>query len=400
VSRTAIERIARAVLYEGYLLYPYRATSLKNRRRLGIGALLPRGSDGASAGSSALDCQCLVRGRRDGRLRISVRFLQLFERVDGSGSEPWHEGVEREVTLPERGLDALLAEPARVDARFGPTLESAGALQGAALSCAVEASMTSVETDVYLLELHVENTTPPGDASAGAEIRSLASAHALLEVSGAEFVSLLEPPEALVDHAARCQNRGAWPVLVGDRLRRDALLVSPIILYDFPEVAPESPGDLFDATEIDEILTLRILTLTDAEKQAMRAADPRARALLERTEALSTDDLMLLHGTLRSREPLTSPADFDLYAERPARWTHAGTDFVPGMQVRLAPSRRADVFDIALAGRSATIRSIEQDFEGRVLFGVTIDDDPGSDLGAAAFPAHRFFFGPDEVELP
>ena len=55
------------------------------------------------------------------------------------------------------------------------------------------------------------------------------------------------------------------------------MLCSPIILYDYPKIAPESAGDFFDGTEMDEMLTLRVLTLTDAEKQEMRNGDPRAR---------------------------------------------------------------------------------------------------------------------------
>jgi hypothetical protein len=82
------------------------------------------------------------------------------------------------------------------------------------------------------------------------------------------------------------------------------MLASPIILYDYPQVAPESPGDLFDATEIDEILTLRILALTEEEKQAMAAVDKRAQALLTRTESLAREQLLGLHGTIRGLRTL------------------------------------------------------------------------------------------------
>ncbi len=99
--------------------------------------------------------------------------------------------------------------------------------------------------------------------------------------------------------AAGCQNIGAWPVLVGDPGERDTMLSSPIILYDYPQVAPESPGDLFDSTEIDEILILRILTLTDDEKRAAAAVDERVRALLYRNESLAMEQLAGLHGAVR-----------------------------------------------------------------------------------------------------
>jgi hydrogenase maturation protease len=81
------------------------------------------------------------------------------------------------------------------------------------------------------------------------------------------------------------------------------MLSSPIILYDYPQIAPESAGDLFDGTEIDEILTLRIMTLTDAEKREMRGVDERARRILERTETLPAEQLMKLHGAMRTLRP-------------------------------------------------------------------------------------------------
>ena len=116
-------------------------------------------------------------------------------------------------------------------------------------------------------------------------MQSLVSTHVILGVESGEFVSLLEPPDEVQPFVAQCQNVGVWPVLVGDEGQRDTLLASPIILYDYPQIAPESVGDLFDGTEIDEILSLRILTLTDDEKREIRDSDERARQILERTES-------------------------------------------------------------------------------------------------------------------
>jgi hydrogenase maturation protease len=129
--------------------------------------------------------------------------------------------------------------------------------------------------------------------------RSLVSAHTILEVRCGEFVSLFDPPEAFRECAQACQNVGTWPVLVGEEGQRDTMLSSPIILYDYPQIAPESPGDLFDGAEIDEILSLRIMTMTEEEKQEMRHSDARARKILERTEALPDEKFMKLHGALR-----------------------------------------------------------------------------------------------------
>jgi hypothetical protein len=213
--------------------------------------------------------------------------------------------------------------------------------------------------------------------------RAFASTHTLLGVSGGQFVSLTDPPPMFRAQARACRNVGTWPILVGDPDRRDTMLSAPIILEDFPNVAPESAGDFFDATELDELLTLRVMTLTDAEKTAMSAGDARARNVLERTEAQTEDALRRLHGAARAAA---------VSAPRPRT-------LEPGTRVRLRPQPGADIFDLALAGKTATVVKTEQDYEGRVLLAVTVDDDPGRDLGIDGRPGHRFFFRPDEVEL-
>ena len=129
------------------------------------------------------------------------------------------------------------------------------------------------------------------------------STHTILSLHGGEFISLMDPPAEYRDAAADCRNIGTWPVLAGAAGERDAMLSSPIILYDYPQVAPESPGDLFDGTEIDEILTLRIMTLSDEEKAEIRAGGERAREVLERSEALPPEQFMKLHGALRGMRP-------------------------------------------------------------------------------------------------
>jgi len=312
------EQIARAVLYEGYLLYPYRRSALKNQWRWTFGVVPP-------AGSTGLDC--LLETTPSVRVSLKVRFLRE------AGDE-----VEERETVLER-IDP--AAGCRRDAEFG----------------AIELSAASVGADLVRLSLRLENRS---DAA-------MVSCHALLGAEGGAFVSSTDP------RAGQCENRGLWPILAGPAPARDLLLAAPIILPDHPAVAPESPGDLFDGTEIDEILTLRVLTLTDGEKEEVRRGDERARRLLERTEALPPEQILALHGARRSA-------------------------FKAGDRVRLRPRRRADILDLALEGKEATIVAVEQDFEGRLHVAVTVNDDPGSDLGRAGFPGHRFFFRPEEVE--
>jgi hypothetical protein len=215
------------------------------------------------------------------------------------------------------------------------------------------------------------------------------------------FVSQTDPPEDLREAVAGCQNTGVWPVLVGDTDARDTILGSPIILYDFPQIAPESKGDLFDGTEIDEILTLRILTLTDEEKQELRVSDPRARDLLERLESAPPEHLLELHGVMSGvRQPQGDAwSAWDTIDNKPAGIAVVdGVELKKGDRVRLRPRNRADIFDTFLEGKVAIIEAVEEDFENRVQLAVVLEDDPGRDLGEMRQAGHRFFFATEEVE--
>jgi hydrogenase maturation protease len=173
---------------------------------------------------------------------------------------------------------------------------------------AVERRAEREADGLFRVTVRVVNHSPGRDSPRpgrdAALLRSLVSVHTLLGVRGGEFVSLFDPPEVWREAAARCQNVGTWPVLVGAEESNDTMLSSPIILYDYPQVAPESPGDFFDGTEMDEMLTLRILTMTDDEKRAMAAVDGRTADLLARTESAARDSLRSLHGTIRSFRPV------------------------------------------------------------------------------------------------
>jgi hypothetical protein len=392
MSFERVDAIVRAVLYEGYVLYPYRASSLKNRQRFTFGCLGARapGQEGDGGDPWRMKTECLVVGGERAVIAVAVRFLQVIERVDQPSRPAWHEAVERAIPVPERTLGALAREAEIV--RFAFDAEQ-GSVDGvlrtsAAIAGAVEVRTEPVAPGAHRITVEIRNLTPAearprtrgSDRLAARDadlLTTFASTHTLIGVRGGELVSLVDPPEALRAATAACENAGTWPVLVGDPASRDLMLSSPIILEDHPRIAPESPEALYDLTEIDEILTLRILTLTDAEKAEARATDPRARALLDRVEALGPDAICRLHGA--------------------SLWLD-GVDLRPGDRVRLRPGGRGDVLDLALAGMDATIASVERDYEGRVHFAVTVDDDPGRDLGASGQPGHRFFFGREELE--
>ncbi|AUX46843.1 hypothetical protein SOCE26_083520 [Sorangium cellulosum] len=384
-SRSArVDRIARALLYEGYLLYPYRPSALKNRYRWTFGGLFPEPYAGARGEASGMQIECPFLGGDETTLSIALRFLQVQQRAaapvarDPLG-EPWQEAVEQQIELPTLRLRELLATPWR-QAFSVPAAHDRAALDG-------EVRVTAAPGPTgagFKLSVRVANLTAldPADVPDRncAALWAFHSTHVVMTIAAGAFVSLADTPAELRVLAAACENRGAWPILAGERGAHDTVLASPIVLEDWPEVAPESPGDLFDATEIDEILGLRILTLTDDEKREMCAFDPRARELLERTELLSSDELLRLHGALRRIAPVdAAPA----------------AALTPGARVRIRPRRRADALDVILAGKIATVSSVVEDVDGVWHFVVTIDEDPGRDLGPYA---HRFFFRADELE--
>jgi hydrogenase maturation protease len=321
-----VDQIAKAILYEGYLLYPYRPSSVKNQQRFNFGVLYPPDYAKAQDGNDAcsLHTECLVRGNPSALVEVKVRFLHLQTRAaaagtDGAGTAGRQEAMEQELYLSPRTLDVLCSEGATIAFAFPSQKEAeAPGLEGPlevrcrhAIYAELQASASKLDQHLFKLEVTVRNVTPCKIAGATRDralLDSMISTHVVFGALGGEFVSLLEPPDSLKDAAAGCQNTGVWPVLVGDPQRRDLMLASPIILYDHPQIAPESSGDLFDGTEIDEILSLRIMTLTDEEKQEIRAGDERARAILERTESMPAEQFMKLHGAVRGLRPLNKEA--------------------------------------------------------------------------------------------
>lgn len=344
MNMALVDGIAKAVLYEGYMLYPYRPSSVKNRQRFNFGVVYPRAYSEAQGSTDAcmMQTQCLALGNEDTQCTVQVRFLRLVarsvgkllnptnelssategniekvERLEVAGKifQTWQEAVEEEIELTQFNLTALVAQPMQWPFRLSAkqdieaVRDERGLVVGiiyrdkATVAGTVELAAEHTKPGLFKLTTRISNDSRIEGlgtiAREEALVRSLVSAHTILGVHGGEFVSLIDPPETFREFALSCQNVGTWPVLVGEEGQRDTMLSSPIILYDYPQIAMESPGDLFDGVEIDEILSLRIMTMTDEEKKEMRQSDARARKILERTEALPDEQFMKLHGALR-----------------------------------------------------------------------------------------------------
>ena len=304
----------------------------------------------------------------------------------------------------------------------GEEIESIGAGSVVRRRWPLRADLTLATTPLdgaTRLDVTVVNTAEQPGTGDGSTRHSLLGAHLVIEARGASFVSLLEPPQHAAAAAATCHQDRCWPVLGGLPGDTDLLLGLPIILYDYPEVAQESPGALFDATEIDEILSLRVLTMTDAEKAEARATDPLAREIVDRVDAMSPETMTGLHGTLRYPGPPDEVPTFtDLREVDPPRYggdapwwdpaqdaavdPHSDAVVVDGVRVtrgsvvRVHPQRRADAHDMFFADRLARVTAVLADVDGGTHVALVLVDDPAADLHDAA--GRYFYFAPDEIE--
>jgi len=283
------------------------------------------------------------------------------------------------------------------------------------------------------LQVFIENRTEAGSVPRRREDAlptALVAAHTIITVTGGEFISMTDPPEWARPAVADCRNEGGWPVLAGPDGGRQVVLSSPIILYDHPELAAESPGELYDGTEIDEILTLRTLALSDAEKAEARATDPRAAALLDRVESMDAQTMAQLHGTIRSLRPVpgqpdpltafdagpvnASTVDASPFPMPDAPWWNpeadasvspdtdsviiGGQPIARGSRVRLRPgARRADAQDMFLVGRIAEVQAVLHDVDDTPYLAVSLADQPDEDIAIAH--GRFLYFMTDEVEL-
>jgi hypothetical protein len=460
-SRAAVyaRAVADAVLYEGYLLYPYRASSSKNQSRWQFGVLGPTGAAEAGVGEDpTLSSQFLVRTSEPGPATISVelRFLQLQKRSVQQTDEhgrfaevtelvvgaqrwlSWDEANPRETTvgpwkLEQLGQDRIEAVEVLAGADIEPIpgsrpparlVRRRRALQGE-----LQVRAQPLTGGLVRVSIRVTNTTADAATDHAAAIAaSFIGAHLLVAVVGAEVLSMTDPPDDALDAAAECGQHRCWPVLAGPAGDTTLMLVSPIILYDHPEIAEQSAGALFDSTEIDEILTLRVMTLTDEEKAAARATDPRAGEIIDRCDAMSPEAMTQLHGILRDPHARADGVDFtDSFGlggdslgidgnsfgrGGDVPWWDPGVDgrvspetdavsingvaVSKGSIVQVHPSRRADAQDIFFADQIARVAAVHSDVDGETHVAVILVDDPASDLHE--WYGRYLYFAPDELE--
>jgi hypothetical protein len=437
--------VADAVLYEGYVLYPYRASAQKNQLRWQFGVLVPPAYAADGSERSTMRTEVIVDPGSDAHLTVRIRWLQVQHRelesardgrfaptvaldVDSVVWVPWDEAVEHEIDLEEIPLLPVSTKAREHSIRLSAASSeedlatAAGVVVGRAvrhtepIAGTVCVSTAWAEGTAALVKVTVEvrNTTAwrrDGADRDAVVARSLLAVHTLMAVDDGAFVSSLDPPEFAQAAVAGCRNDGAFPVLAGEKGDDRVMLSSPIILYDHPAVSPESAGDFHDATEIDEILALRVLTLTDAEKAEARGTDWRAAAIVDRCDDLPPEVWERLHGAVRSLRPVDDAggaaapealpwwdpgvdASVDPWSD--TTWI-GGVEVGKGTAVRLRPTRRADAHDVFLTGMTAVVAGVFKDVDGDEHLAVTLDDDPAAEV--LDWQRRYLYFHPDEVEV-
>ncbi len=419
-----IEDIADAVMFEGYVLYPYRASAMKNRFRWQFGVLVPRIFAESSGEPSHAQTECLVECGRETAVSVKLRCLHLQRRnveewigalgewrgcgrvsLDGIDFVAWDEATIETVTSPALPLVALAAQGYSLPFEFAAATECEVVCRADGtpaarvtrecwrISGSARVSAVCVGAGLMKIRVRIENTTEPvfaGDGRDAALRQSLLGCHTILHVADGRFVSLIDPPEELATIAKSCINESTWPVLAGPAGTRDLMLSAPIILYDYPAIAPESRDRFFDATEIDEMLALRVQTMTDEEKREAAATDAHAGRIVHR---VGDGGDSALHGAIRSFEELLNAP---VSADGPEFVEIDCTRVTSGSKVCLHPRKHSDSMDMFLTGRIATVAAVHRDLENRIYLAVTVDGDPGADLHAAY--GRFFYFFPEEVQ--
>lgn len=413
--------IADAVLYEGYVLFPYRASALKNRYRWQWGVLVPAAqAEHGGAEATSATCEVPLRSPDDAVVRVTARFLHLrrrqvhdadgtpVHRLDDGGTlhVSWDEGLEHEVVTPPLRVADLRARAHVVSVELPGAvstddLPDGGRIERTTVPVTAELTVRAIPTggEVVRVQAIVRNGTDWSRPRAPRDevlLRSMVGTHLLLSTDGGSFGSVIDPPDWAAEAASGCRSRGVFPVLVSTHeappAHPDVVLASPIILEDHPRVADESPGPSFDGLEIDELLALCVQGLTDDEKREARATDPRAADVVARSESLPPAALSRLHGTVRTSGPSgmrpepAAQVDDELAAflgvGEPAREAVDvdGRRVAVGDRVRLRPRRQADAHDLFVDGRVALVEKVVDTVDGPTMLAVTLLDDPAAEL--------------------
>ena len=341
-SESLLERITKTVLYEGYSLYPYYRSSAKNSKPVPFGAVYPRQFVKHNPDvHSTTQTQCIIKGTDDTEIEITVRFLQLrnrqllkidhdeygpgqFRPTDSikEGDATYHsgwEGVERELNLGTHTISTIVDNKVEKDIAFesekandiiygengtvaGNVIISQSKING---TITASADPAGDNKNGFKITVQISNTTSVDNSEKlsrnDSYKLSFLSTHTILKTEEGAFISQTDPKQNWEKIVEACDNINTWPILIEKDYK--TMLSSPIVLYDYPEIAPESMGDMFDGTEIEEALVLHMATMPEEEKQKIDKGDPKMKAMMERVESVTPEEIMSLHGGFKEVKP-------------------------------------------------------------------------------------------------
>lgn len=405
-----LDQIVSSVLYEGHILYPYRANLRQtSHERFTAGRVYPEGYSQLhhSLEPSVIQTECLLIPTSElPELDVSVRFLQPLRRkiasvsegcksadesvtkhnivpsltVAGQTYQPWQEAAEREIALGPIILRSKQRNSIIVPFQYPAVCshehirDEHGRVRGLilrnqeAVSGMVEIKTTPVKSDLIRVTVRLLNDTPIDLANQrdyeSVAMQTFVSTHTILHAKGADFVSSMNTPAEYASTISACKNIGTWPVLIGDESRQehDTMLSAPACLPDYPKVAsrelelPDLEG------EIDELAMFSSITLSVRDEPSIVA----------------------------KRDVVPTP--FEL----PGRVTTVsvgGAELKPGDRVRLR-SKHPGNTDILLDGRTAVIQALEEDKEHHIHIAVVLET--GDDQSRSS--RVRFLYELDDVE--
>lgn len=341
--KNLIEKITATVLYEGYSLFPYHRSAIKNQKPIPIGVIYPGDYHKYSGHASAcMQTECIAIGNASSSLHISLRFLSLkpvtiFEKnIDGDfervaeltiGDRLYQTGwqtIERNIDTEELLIYELCKSPKIVSFTFieesGEEILYDGYGKAAGKksflisetngSVTIFASQIAGEKKGFKLQIIVKNETPVAGADKlsreDISVQSFLSTNTILSLQQGEFISQQNPPKEWGEEAEKCTNINTWPILIDKQ--NSTILSSPIILYDHPVINPKSKVDLFDSLEIEEALMLHFAAMSDDEKKRIAESDEKLESMLKKVGDLTPESMLNLHGgfTAVTEEKLTN----------------------------------------------------------------------------------------------
>ena len=336
---SVLEKITRTLLYEGYSLYPYYRSAIKNQKPIPFGVIFPKDYNAHNEHShSHMQSQTIIHGNRELTVSVDVRFLhlrrtELFQKssyneefspvfemeIEGKTYQAGSPTIERKIQNNLLKINDLIATEKTIPFAFESFNEGEMIFNAEKEIVGKKTTTISMITGVVKIEavplpeidksfrltVTVTNTTPVANAERRTRdevlLQSFLSTHIILQTHDAEFISHQETPAQWQAAMATCNNVNTWPILIDKN--NSTLLSSPIILYDYPEINPVSSGDLFDSTEIEEALLLHVNLLSDEEKKRIGGNDEKLRAMLNKVGSLTPEDLIVYHSMMKDITP-------------------------------------------------------------------------------------------------